>query len=76
MSGVFQNIDPPPLTAQRVCTPTPTPPLVRVEDTLAGWKGCGGSIFWKTPDTALWVLYIRKYFMVLSIGTETSKKKL
>jgi hypothetical protein len=62
MSGVFQNIDPHSLTARRVCTP---PPLVLGEDTFAGWRG-GGSIFWKTLDTALyssyvitlWILYI------------------
>ncbi len=30
MSGLFQNIDPPPPTAGRVCTPAPPPPpLVR-----------------------------------------------
>ncbi len=29
------------------------------EDTLAGWRGVGGSIVRKTPDTAL---YISKYF--------------
>ncbi len=34
------------------------PPLVRGEDTLAGWKGDGGSIFWKTPDTALYSTYL------------------
>jgi hypothetical protein len=33
-------------------------------DTLAGWRGGGGSIFWKTPDTCS-VLYIRKYFVLL-----------
>ncbi len=38
----------------RVCNP---PPLVRREDTLAGWRG-GGSIFWKTPDTALYSTYV------------------
>jgi hypothetical protein len=37
MSDVFQNFDP--LTARRVCTP---PPLVRREDTLAGWRGGWG----------------------------------
>ena len=37
MSGVLQNIDPHPLTARRVCS-TPSP-LVRGEDTLAGWRG-------------------------------------
>jgi hypothetical protein len=57
MSGVFQNIDPHPLTAWRVCTPPP-PPLVRGEETLARWKGGGGSIFWKTPDTALYSTYV------------------
>jgi hypothetical protein len=40
-----------PLTARRVCTPTP---LVRGEDTLARGRGGGGSIFWKTSDTALY----------------------
>jgi hypothetical protein len=55
MPGVFQNIEnidhPPPST--------PGEPLVRGEDTLAGWKGGGGgSIFWKTPDTALYSTYV------------------
>ncbi len=35
------------------------PPLMRGKDTLAGWKGGGGSIFWKTPDTALYSTYVR-----------------
>jgi hypothetical protein len=39
MSGVFQNIDPHPLTARRVCA---SPPLVRGEDTLAGRRGGWG----------------------------------
>jgi hypothetical protein len=47
MSGVFQNIDPPP----------PHRP-VRGLDTLAGWRGGRGSIFWKTPDTALYSTYV------------------
>jgi hypothetical protein len=47
MSGVFQNIDPPP----------PSPPG-RGGETLAGWRGGGGSIFWKTPDTALYSTYV------------------
>jgi hypothetical protein len=54
MSGVFQNIAPP-LTAPRVCTP---PSLVRGEDTRAGRRGVGGSIFWKTPDTAKYSTYV------------------
>jgi hypothetical protein len=31
---------------------------VRGEDILAGWRGDGGSIFWKTPDTALYSTYV------------------
>jgi hypothetical protein len=37
--------------------PTP-PPLVQGEDTLAEWKRGGGSIFWKTLDTALYSTYV------------------
>jgi|688.fasta_scaffold226437_2 hypothetical protein len=55
MSGVFRNIDPPPLTARGVCTP---PPLTRGKDTLAGWRGGGGSIVRKTPDTVLYSIYV------------------
>ncbi len=53
MSGVFRNIDPPPPHRPEGVHPPP-PPLVRGEDTLAGWKGGGGSIVRKTPDTALY----------------------
>jgi hypothetical protein len=55
MSCVFQNIDPTP--PHRPASVYP-PPLVRGEDTLAGWKGGGGSIFWRTPDTALYSTYV------------------
>ncbi len=34
------------------------PPLERGEDTLAGWRGGGASIFWKTSDTALYFMYV------------------
>jgi hypothetical protein len=52
MSGVFQIIDPPP--PHRTASAYP-PPLVRGEHTLAGRRGVwGGSIFWKTTDTALY----------------------
>jgi hypothetical protein len=44
MSGVFLNI--------------PPPTLRRGEDTLAGWRGGGGSIVRKTPDTALSSIYV------------------
>jgi hypothetical protein len=56
MSGVFQNIDPPP--PHRPASVYPPPRMVRGEDTLAGWRGGGGSIIWKTPDTALSSTYV------------------
>jgi hypothetical protein len=59
MSGVFRTIDPPPphRPASVYPPPPPHPALVRGEDTLAGWRGCGGSIVRKTPDTTLYSLY-------------------
>jgi hypothetical protein len=43
---------------------TPPPPLTarRGEDTLAGWRRGGGSTVRKTPDTALYSIYV-KYFV-------------
>ncbi len=52
-----------PLTARRVCTP-----LVREEDTLAWWRGGGGSIVRKTPDTALYSIYVSTLCLVLFTG--------
>jgi hypothetical protein len=40
------------------CVPPPPPPLVRGEDTLAGWRGGRGSIVRKTPDSALYSIYL------------------
>jgi hypothetical protein len=51
VSGVFRNIEPPP-------PHRPARPLVRGEDTLAGWRGGGGSIVRKMPDTALYSIYV------------------
>ncbi len=63
MSGVFRNMPPPPPPRPaRVCPP----PLVRGEDTLAGWRGGGGSIVRKTPDTALYSIYVSiLWFLVI-----------
>ena len=58
MSGVFKNIDPP--TGRRVCNPAFG---AGGQATFAGWRGDGGSIVRKTPDTALYSTYIRKYFV-------------
>jgi hypothetical protein len=63
MSGVFQNIDPPP--PSKCVSPPPSPALVREKDTLDG-EGGGASIVCKTPGTAL-VLYICKYFVTRSL---------
>ncbi len=64
MSGVFRNIDPPaPLTARRVCTP-PLPAFGAGEDTLAGWRGGGGSIVPETPDTALYSIYVSTLWVI------------
>ncbi len=53
VSGVFQNIDPPPPhSTQRVCPP-PAPKAGGTQYTLAGRWGGGWSIFWKTPDIRL-----------------------
>jgi hypothetical protein len=50
MSLVFQNIDPHPLSARRVCPP----PATKAGGTHSpGGEGDGGSIFWKTRDIGL-----------------------
>ncbi len=52
MSGVFQNIEPPPPPPPGECM---NPPHQRRGRTHSlGGEGGGGSIFWKTPDTALY----------------------
>ncbi len=56
-------LTPHPLTARRVCT---LPPLVRGKNTLAGWRVGGGSIFWKSPDTALYSTYVSTLWSVYS----------
>jgi hypothetical protein len=67
-----KTMTPHPLTARRVCAP---PPLVRGEDKLAGWRGGGGSIFWKTPDTALYSTYVSTLWLYPS-GNFSSLKYL
>jgi hypothetical protein len=65
MSGVFRNVDPPPPLPASVYPP----PLVRGEGTLAGWRGGGGSIVRKTPDIALYSIYVST--LVLWLGPYT-----
>jgi hypothetical protein len=60
MSGVFQNIGPPPPSPPGECVP---PPFVREEDTLAGWRGGWGVNFFEDARRSS-VLYICKYIVV------------
>jgi hypothetical protein len=63
------------LESSKILTPHPPrrpasvypPPLVRGEDTLAGWRGGGGSIFWKTQDTALYSTYVSTLWFTSTI---------
>jgi hypothetical protein len=57
MSGVFQNIDPPPPSPPGVCVP-PRGLWCGGRTHSLGGEGGGGSIFWKTPDTALYSTYV------------------
>jgi hypothetical protein len=59
MSGIFQNINPPTPSQPGECG-TPPPPLVRGEDTLAGWRGGGGVNILEDARHSS-VLYIYKY---------------
>jgi hypothetical protein len=64
MSGVFQNIDPPPPPSSPAgeCVVYPLP-LVRGEDTLAGRRGGWGVNILEDARHSS-VLYICKYFVV------------
>jgi hypothetical protein len=61
MSGDFQNIDPPPPPPHRPASVYP-PPVVRGEDTLAGWRGGWGVNILEDARHSS-VLYICKYFV-------------
>ncbi len=53
VSGVFQNIDPSP--SHRPASVLYPPAFgAGGGHTFVGWRGGGGSVFWKTPDTALY----------------------
>jgi hypothetical protein len=56
MCGVFQNIDPPPLSPPGECIP----PAFGAGEGHTRWveRGVAGSLFFKTPDTALYFTYV------------------
>jgi hypothetical protein len=70
MSDVFQNIDPHPLSARRVCNP---PPSVREEDTPAGSRlrggGGGGGVNILEDARHCSILRIRKYFVLRNLAS-------
>jgi hypothetical protein len=57
MSCVFQNIDPPPPSPPGLCCGGRTH--------SPDGEGGGGSIFWKTQDTALYSTYIEYTLCIL-----------
>jgi hypothetical protein len=67
MAGVFQNIDLPPPSPPGECVP-----LARLwcggrTHSLVG-EGGGGSIFWKTSDTALYSMYVSTLWSYTLVG--------
>jgi hypothetical protein len=61
MSGVFINIDPPPTPSQPgECVP-PAFGGGGGEDTLAGWRGGGGSIVRKTPVQYVQYMHVQPH---------------
>jgi hypothetical protein len=73
MSGVFQNIDPPP---PHCPASVYTPPLVRGEDTLAGGRGGWGVNILEDARHSS-VLYICNYFVLITMQqTERSETVL
>jgi hypothetical protein len=63
MSGVFQNIEAPPPSPPGECV---SPPLLRGEDTLSGWRGRWGVNILEDARHSS-VLYICKYFVVQTL---------
>jgi hypothetical protein len=63
MSGVFQNIVPPPPSPPGECVVYP-PPLVRGEGTLAGWV----VNILEDPDTALYSTYVSTLCLFVNLG--------
>ncbi len=74
MSGVFQNIDPPRPPPPGECVPVYPPPLLRGEDTLAGWRrGWGVNNLEDARHSSVLYLYICKYFLLALLGKSMVK---
>ncbi len=67
MSGVLQNIDLPP--PHRPASMYPPTPAFGAGGGHTRWveRGGGGVKSWKTPDTALYSIYVHKYFVAITI---------
>jgi hypothetical protein len=65
MSGVFQNIDPPPPHRPAGCYPHAFG--AGGGRVSLGGEGVGRPIFWKTPDTALYSTYVSTLWFTPSI---------
>ncbi len=75
MFGVFQKLTPHPPHCPASVYPPAAPPLVRGEDTLAGWReGWGVNILVDARHSS--VLYICKYFVVQSFPAPHKDPKL
>jgi hypothetical protein len=74
MSCVFQSVDPLPPSPPGECIPVPPRLWCGGRTHSPGGEGRGGSIVWKTQDTALYFTYIESSFD--SVGYDTALLKV
>jgi hypothetical protein len=72
VSGVFQNIDPPPPSPPSECVLPQHQRRGRGDNHSPGGEGGGGSIFWKTPDIGLASYSI--IFLRVGVCSSTERK--
>jgi hypothetical protein len=73
MAGVFQNIDPPSPSPPGECVPAAFGAGEGHMHSLGG-EGGGGSIFWKTSDTALYSTYVSTLCLLVSLTSVSLRK--
>ncbi len=75
MLASSEILTPPPLHPLASVYPQP---LVRGEDTLARWREGGGSIVRKTPDTALYSIYVSalRFFLYKELNSSLPRNWL